>query len=789
MPPAVNFDLAHVLFMDVIGFSKLLIDDQHEMMDELNEIVRATDQFRAAEEKGKLISLPTGDGMALAFLERSDAPVRCAVEVARALKSHPQIQLRMGIHSGAVRGVTDVNQRANVAGAGMNLAQRVMDCGDAGHILLSQRVAEDLAQFREWAPSVRELGECEVKHGDRIRLFNLVGDDFGNREVPGKLVGVASVPVPRKKVPSRQIFMAAAAVSFLAALSVGVWLASHRTSGRATAVASQTATDVPEKSIAVLPLENLSEEKENAFFADGIQDDILTSLAKISDLKVISRTSVMQYRSATRSLADIGRALGVANILEGSVRRVGKRVLVNVQLIDAIHDRHLWAERYDRTLEDSIGLQGELAAEIANVLRAKLAPEEKVRLAAKPTKNPEAYVLYLQAKERERVASSKQDALAIDGLYTEAITRDPEFALAYVRASGFNSLMYQVGGEPMRKERARTLLDQAIRLAPSLGETHLAQGYYYYRADRNYDAALKEFAIAVAASPNDPEILELSGLIFRRQGKWRDALAAFDKAQELDPRHAHLNGQTTRALLRDWTGAVAAARHAVETEPDSAEPWGALAASEVDRTGDPAVGRAMLDKLPENLRRNPDIIGKRWQLAMLARDFAWADQFAPDPPEDEFRVRQSKAYYLGRTALARGDVAGAKAILEPLVERHEKLVQGSPDLGGARHVLAMVYCGVGRKADAIREQEESLKGNEKRGDAIEIGAAAGDLALVYALTGEKDKAIALIEKLITTPAADTITITALRLGWEWDSLRKDPRFQKLVTGPEPKTVY
>ncbi len=775
--------------MDVIGFSKLLIDDQHEMMDELNEIVRATDQFRAAEENGKLISLPTGDGMALAFLERSDAPVRCAVEVARALKSHPQIQLRMGIHSGAVRGVTDVNQRANVAGAGMNLAQRVMDCGDAGHILLSQRVAEDLAQFREWAPSIRELGECEVKHGDRVRLFNLVGDDFGNREVPRKFAGVASVPIPRKKIASRQIFIAAAVVSFLAVVGVGVWLAAHRTPGRATAVAAPAATDAPEKSIAVLPLENLSEEKENAFFADGIQDDILTSLAKISDLKVISRTSVMQYRSATRSLRDIGKALGVANILEGSVRRVGKRVLVNVQLIDAIHDRHLWAERYDRTLEDSIGLQGELAAEIANVLRAKLAPEEKVRLAAKPTKNPEAYVLYLQAKERERVASSKRDALAIDGLYTEAITRDPEFALAYARASSFNSYMYQIGRDPMRKEKARTLLDQAIRLAPALGETHLAQGHYYYRAERNYDAALKEFAIAVAASPNDPEILELSGLIFRRQGKWRDALAAFDKAQELDPRHAHLTGQHTRALLRDWSGAVETARHAVEIEPDSAEAWGVLATSEVDRTGDPSVGRAMLEKLTENLRRNPEIIEARWQLAMRARDFAWADQFAPDPPAEEFPARQTKAYYLGQTAMARGDAAGAKAILEPLVERYEKLLRGSPDSGGLRHRLAMVYCGVGRKADAIREQEESLKGNEKRGDAMETGAAAGDLALVYALTGEKDKAMALIEKLITTPAADTITITALRLGWEWDSLRSDPRFQKLVAGPEPKTIY
>src|SRR5438046_2075793 len=290
-----HLEIAHVLFMDVVGFSKFLINDQTEILEQLSQLVRETPHFREAEAAGKLIRLATGDGMALVFSNSAEAPVECALEISEALKTHPQIQLRMGIHSGPVNAVSDVNDRSNVTGAGINLAQRVMDCGEAGHILLSRHVAEDLEQYRQWQPCLHDLGECEVKHGVRMSVVNLYTDDVGNRDVPEKL-RQARV---RQAAPAITISRGLLAALIIAAAAVAVlYIFSHRSGPTAPPSATTPApVAIPEKSIAVLPFENLSEEKANAFFADGVQDEILTDLAKIADLKVISRTSVMQYKS------------------------------------------------------------------------------------------------------------------------------------------------------------------------------------------------------------------------------------------------------------------------------------------------------------------------------------------------------------------------------------------------------------------------------------------------------------------------------------------------------------
>ena len=396
-----QLEIAHVLFMDIVGYSRKAIDQQSELLGQLNQVVRGTEQFRAAEAAGKLVRLPTGDGMALAFFTRVDAPVRCALEIAEALKTHPKIELRMGVDSGPVDQIMDVNDRPNVAGAGINMAQRVMDCGDEGHILLSKRVAADLAQYSKWQPHLHELGEAEVKHGVIVALVNLYTGDVGNPAVPDKVQRARRLEMLRgRKLRRRSIGIAAALVLFAVIAAGGLFWWAKR--GAAPGIGPRTpeAVAAPAKSIAVLPLENLSDDKENAFFADGIQDDLLTSLAKIKDLKVISRTSVMSYRNkGTRNLREIGKELGVASVLEGSVRRVGNRVLVNVQLIDTASDQHIWAERYDRTLTDSITLQGELASEIAGALRASLTAEEKARVETKPTDNPDAYVAYLRGRE------------------------------------------------------------------------------------------------------------------------------------------------------------------------------------------------------------------------------------------------------------------------------------------------------------------------------------------------------------------------------------------------------
>src|SRR5207248_783108 len=373
-----------------------------------------------------------------------------------------------------------------------------------------------LAQHAEWKAQLHEIGEVEVKHGIKVGVVNFFDGDVGNPTLPEKIQRLRQMQAAA--VRRRTIAWALGTIAVVAAVGAVFWIQS-RHGEFATASDGEL-----QKSIAVLPLENLSEDKADAFFADGIQDDVLTSLSKISDLKVISRTSVMQYRGTKRNLRDIGHALRVGNILEGSVRREGNRVLVTVQLIDAIHDRHLWSERYDCTLTDAIGLQGELATEIARSLRATLNPKEKGLLASKPTNNPEAYVLYLQSHEKERTAVSHADSIAVDAIYDRAVSLDPQFASALARQSLWNTGLYMETRTQERKNKAQTLAVQALRVAPDLPEAHLALGEWFRLTERNSDAALKEFSTAAQAMPHDPEILSRLGTLYRRQGRWREAL-------------------------------------------------------------------------------------------------------------------------------------------------------------------------------------------------------------------------------------------------------------------------
>src|SRR4051812_2248833 len=323
-----QLEIGHVLFMDVVGYSKLLTNEQREIQRVLNEIDRGTSRFRAAEAAGKLIRLPVGDGMALVFFEKPEAPVQCAVQISDGLRNHPKLQLRMGIHSGPVSGVTDVNDRSNVAGAGINVAQRVMDCGDAGHILLSKRIADDLAQYARWRPQLHDLGEVEIKHGVKLGIVNFYADRMGSAAIPGKVAlrrqeeaTISKSERVRSQTKQRAIAIAfLLAVVLIIALSIFGYRAARKS---ATAIESSTSSVIPEKSIAVLPFENLSAEKDDAFFADGIQDDVLTTLGKIKELTVIARASVMNYRGAALGgkLREIGKTLRVSHVLEGSVRR------------------------------------------------------------------------------------------------------------------------------------------------------------------------------------------------------------------------------------------------------------------------------------------------------------------------------------------------------------------------------------------------------------------------------------------------------------------------------------
>ncbi len=807
-----RLEIGHVLFIDLVGYSKLLIEEQRERLGQLTEIVLATAQVREAPNE-QLIRLPTGDGMALVFRNSSEEPAQCALEIAEALKSHPEVLVRMGIHSGPVSEVTDVSGRTNIAGAGINMAQRVMDCGDAGHILLSQRVADDLAQYRQWAPRLHDLGECEVKHGVRLHLFNLSTEEAGNPEVPEKFKKArgASGTIAKKTRAARKPRTAAkktaprpsplrwiGIAAFILILGgIVLWFLRSKSSLVETAsktVASPSGkaltTNVPEKSIAVLPFENLSSEKENAYFADGVQDEILTDLARIADLKVISRSSVMQYRSGiTRNLREIGQQLGVAHLLEGSVQRAKGKVRVNAQLIDARTDAHLWAQTYDRDLADVFAIQSEIATAIAEQLQAKLVPEEKTRLTTRPTDNSEAYLLYLQANELFHLAASKKDALNTDQLYDKAIALDPGFALARARSSILNSTMYHIGRIPERAVKARAMAAEALRLAPKLGEAHLARALCFYRIDLDYEAALKELSVASASLPNNAEILDFSGYIYRREGRWREALTAFARAREIDPLSAHFDGlPDTLRVLREWSKAAEAYNHAIPLEPGLPDGWIGLAYVQFAQSGTPTAANITLRHVPETLNRNGWIQQERWNYAMLARDFAAAEKAAPDRV-GEFPAFEPKAFFLGCVAFARGDLEKAHSLFEGILPLHEAGVRDHPDDPTFHAVLGRLYALLGRREEALREARRAVELCPKNKDAVSGPLYEANLAFVYAHTGEVEPAVTLLSRLLTTPGAEEITLAHLRSNWEWDPLRENPRFQALLAGPEPATVY
>src|SRR5436190_13794916 len=386
------------------------------------------------------------------------------------------------------------------------------------------------------------------------------GEDFASSPrmpeavmAPGKngTEEAPSVASQKHRGSFRPIWWATAAVLMLSVAALFLWRTRTQNPPQAPAKSSAAKIVLPEKSIAVLPFANLSDDKENAFFTEGVQDDILTALAKFADLKVISRTSVASYVAGPhRNLREIGQELGVANVLEGSVRRAGGKVRVTAQLIERRTSTHLWAETYDRDLADVFAIQSDIAQRIATALEAKLAPEEKARLDARPTANSEAYVLYVTAR-------GTKDFVEAEKIYLQAIALDPGFALAYAQASILNSWISI--DDRARRAKALAQAEEALRLSPALGEAHMASGLCLYWGEKKYDAALKEFEVAAAASPNNAEIHGYIGGIYRRQGRWRESMTSFERARTLDPRNCIIAFQAANNYLfvRDWPAAAA----------------------------------------------------------------------------------------------------------------------------------------------------------------------------------------------------------------------------------------
>jgi TolB-like protein/Tfp pilus assembly protein PilF len=513
-----RLQIGHVLFIDVVGYSKLLVNQQSELLRELNEVVTGTNEFREAEAGKKLVRLPTGDGMALVFLTDPEAPAQCAVEIARALKEHPRIALRMGIHSGPVNEVIDVNQRQNIAGAGINMAQRVMDCGDAGHILVSKHVAEDLEQHDRWRPLLHELGSCEVKHGVRIDISNLYSDEVGNPKLPTKLQAV--------KKHRAHVRWAEVAIGLLVlALIIG---------GVVYFVRRPTASSlgVAENSIAVLPFVNMSEDKANESFSDGISEELLNLLAKIPQLQVTARTSSFSFKGKGVAIPEIARTLHVANVLEGSVRKAGDSVRITAQLIKAGTDTHLWSETYDRKMDDIFKIQDEIAGEVVKELKVKLlGAAPKVR-----TTDPKAYALFLQGRELGRQFNPEAFAKS-DALYRQVLEIDPRYAPAWDQLA--NNFMNEAGNGLLSPQegfaRGREAVEKALAIDPDYALAHTRLGGIAMTADNDLTGAARHYQRALALDPTDLGVLGNAATFLQSLGRLDEALALLEALARRDP--------------------------------------------------------------------------------------------------------------------------------------------------------------------------------------------------------------------------------------------------------------
>jgi TolB-like protein/class 3 adenylate cyclase/Tfp pilus assembly protein PilF len=798
-------EIAHLLFIDVVGYSKLLVNEEIEVLQELNRIVRNTEAFRAAETSGKLIRVPTGDGMALLFFRNPEEPVRCALEISRTLHNHPHIQVRMGVHSGPVNRVQDVNDKTNVAGSGMNVAQRVLDCGDAGHILLSEHVAEDLAQYRHWRRYLHDLGECEVKYGLRLHLFNLSKDGLGNPQVPGKLKRRRwkqdSAPVRPVRQPRFPKFLLSVALAGSAlALVITSLIFFHRAPSRAVISSvsrvqtSNVPVPIPEKSIAVLPFENRSEEKQNAYFADGVQGEILTNLAKVADLKVISRTSVIQYRSgAERNVREIGQQLGVARVVEGSVQRSGNRVRVNAQLVDARADRQLWAQTYDRDLADVFAIQSEIAKAIADQLQAKLSPSEKSAIERPPTSDIPAFELYAQAKNVLAVRNARGNLLEAVNLLNQAVAHDPSFFQAYCQLAHTHDRLYFLGYDhtPARLALAEAAIEAAFRLRPDAGEAHLARAQNLYRGYLDYDAALAELEVAGQTLPNDAGVFELRGYIQRRQGKQEEAVHSLERAIELDPRNTFTLQQIALSYhhLRRYAEEKSVLDRALAIEPNDVDTKVARAFVEFHWRGGTHPLHQTLDSIRATNPAAMEGIPEAWVICALAeRDAAAAENAViaagENPPLIDEAVNFSRPFIAGVIARMTKDEQKARSAFAAARAEQEKIIQAQPNYGPPLCVLGLIDAALGRKEEALREGRRAVELLPVQRDPINGIAMVKYLAMIAAWAGEKDLACEQLAVAIHPPSR--LTYGQLKLLPFWDPLRGDPCFEKIVASLAPK---
>jgi TolB-like protein/Tfp pilus assembly protein PilF len=543
-----------------------------------------------------------------------------------------------------------------------------------------------------------------------------------------------------------------------------------------------------DKSIAVLPFENLSDDKENAYFADGIQDDVLTNLSKIGDLKVISRTSVMPYRGKTSNVREIGKALGVATILEGSVRRIGNRVRVNVQLINAENDEHIWAEDYDRDLTDVFAIQTDLAQKIVGELQAKLSPAEQARIERKPTENGEAYLAFVQAHNLHNALEDIGKLKQSEQLYARAIELDPKFALALARYSQLESWIFHTFDPTReRRQKARAFAEQALQLQPDLPEAHLAMGFSLYYGDNDFEAAQKEFEIARHGLPNESEVYLALGAIQRRLGKWAESTGNLEKAASLNPKDSWplQNLAFNYQMLRDFDAANKTIDRGLQINPTGVGLWEIKSKLAIFEKGDFSVAEKAFDamkSMPLNNEEKLRIAGGRADVFLLERKYKEGlreaeslsdDLLAPIPP-----ALCAKYYLIGFARKALQDETGARAAFLKAKDLLEAQLKQTPDAADMHIQLAKVLAYLGEKDAALAEAQRATELLPESKDAFGGPDITEGAAEVYSIVGENGRAIETLNGLLSRPGA--VTVPLLKLSPAWDPLRNDPRFQTLI---------
>ena len=573
-PSDSKLEIAHVLAMDLVGYSTLLINKQSRVLADLNRIVREAARFREADAQGKLLRLPTGDGMALVFFNDPEAPIECAMEIAAAMKSSPEIRLRMGIHSGPVNQVVDVNDRSNIAGAGIDIAQRVMDCGDAGHILLSKRVAEDLAPLPRWNPHLHELGECDVKHGRKVSLVNFYTAEIGN---PARPIKCASGAAGRSTSGASNLrwqksALIAAAALFVIALGLAPFVLSRPKVSQLWT--NPSATRANSQSIAVLPFENASNDPNTEYLSEGISEALINSLTELQQLRVIARSTAFQYKGKDVDPRRVGRELQVAVVLTGKVRQMQDALSVQVDLVDASTGAQLWGSVYDRKIADLVAVKQAIAQEVTAKLKLKLSSEEQHRLIKRDSINPEAYQFYLRGRYfwNKRTPDGIKQAIE---QFQQGIERDPNFALGHVGLAdsyiGLTFYDFAAPHETMPKAKESAI--KALALDNTVAEAHASLAHVLMNYDWNWSEAEKEFKRSIELKPDYATAHQWYAIHFlTATGRLEEAVQEMKKALELEPASLVMNtfmGATLYYAGR-YDEAIDQCRRTIEMDPNFA---------------------------------------------------------------------------------------------------------------------------------------------------------------------------------------------------------------------------